>query len=136
MAQRDLQDAKIVVIETKKQQLTAIVNAYQALGGGMVRNFNSANFADSVVTSSQDTNSQDQSSPDKASPDKASTDKAATDKADIDKADIDKADPAKDSTDRAQPIPVTPADVPPVASSRRANPAFTVSPATFRIVPF
>jgi len=33
-AQRDLRDARIVFIETKKQQLTAIVNAYQALGGG------------------------------------------------------------------------------------------------------
>lgn len=33
-AQRDLLDARTVVIETKKQQLSAIVNAYQALGGG------------------------------------------------------------------------------------------------------
>jgi len=33
-AQRDLMDARMVLIETKKQQLTAIVNAYQALGGG------------------------------------------------------------------------------------------------------
>lgn len=40
LAQRDLQDAKLVIIETKKEQLIAIVNAYQALGGGMVRNFN------------------------------------------------------------------------------------------------
>ncbi len=52
LAQRDLQDAKIVTIETKKQQLTAIVNAYQALGGGMVRSYNSAN---SVVTFPQET---------------------------------------------------------------------------------
>lgn len=44
LAQRDLQDAKVVIIETKKQQLTALVNAYQALGGGMVRNFNVANL--------------------------------------------------------------------------------------------
>lgn len=36
-AQRDLIDARIVLIETKKQQLTAIVNAYQALGGGLLR---------------------------------------------------------------------------------------------------
>lgn len=42
LAQRDLQDAKIVIIETKKEQLMAIVNAYQALGGGMVRSYNSA----------------------------------------------------------------------------------------------
>lgn len=34
LAQRDLLDAKTVLIETKKQQLSAIVNAYQALGGG------------------------------------------------------------------------------------------------------
>jgi NodT family efflux transporter outer membrane factor (OMF) lipoprotein len=34
LAQRDLMDARTVVIETKRQQLSAIVNAYQALGGG------------------------------------------------------------------------------------------------------
>jgi outer membrane protein TolC len=33
-AQRDLLDARRVLIETKQQQLSAIVNAYQALGGG------------------------------------------------------------------------------------------------------
>jgi NodT family efflux transporter outer membrane factor (OMF) lipoprotein len=33
-AQRDLMEAKMVLIETKQQQLAAIVNAYQALGGG------------------------------------------------------------------------------------------------------
>jgi NodT family efflux transporter outer membrane factor (OMF) lipoprotein len=33
-AQRDLMDARMVVIETKKEQLSAIVNTYQALGGG------------------------------------------------------------------------------------------------------
>lgn len=33
-AQRDLLEARTVVIDTKKQQLTAVVNAYQALGGG------------------------------------------------------------------------------------------------------
>jgi len=33
-AQRDLREARMVLIDTKKQQLTAIVNAYQALGGG------------------------------------------------------------------------------------------------------
>ena len=36
-AQRDLMDARMVLIETKKQQLSAIVNAYQALGGGLLR---------------------------------------------------------------------------------------------------
>lgn len=34
LAQRDLLDARTVLIETKRQQLSAIVNAYQALGGG------------------------------------------------------------------------------------------------------
>lgn len=34
LAQRDLRDARMVLIDTKKQQLNAIVNAYQALGGG------------------------------------------------------------------------------------------------------
>lgn len=33
-AQRDLLDARMVLIETKRQQLSAIVNTYQALGGG------------------------------------------------------------------------------------------------------
>ena len=35
LAQRDLMDARMALIETKKQQLSAIVNAYQALGGGV-----------------------------------------------------------------------------------------------------
>ncbi|WP_437205975.1 TolC family protein [Planctomicrobium sp. SH664] len=34
-AQRDLMDARMALIETKRQQLSAIVNAYQALGGGL-----------------------------------------------------------------------------------------------------
>jgi outer membrane protein TolC len=34
LAQRDLLDARMVLIETKQEQLAAIVNAYQALGGG------------------------------------------------------------------------------------------------------
>jgi NodT family efflux transporter outer membrane factor (OMF) lipoprotein len=34
LAQRDLLEARTVLVETKKQQLAAIVNAYQALGGG------------------------------------------------------------------------------------------------------
>lgn len=33
-SQRDLRDARLVLIDTKRQQLSAIVNAYQALGGG------------------------------------------------------------------------------------------------------
>ena len=35
LAQRDLLEAKTVLIQTKRQQLSAIVNAYQALGGGV-----------------------------------------------------------------------------------------------------
>lgn len=34
LAQRDYMDARMILIETKKEQLSAIVNAYQALGGG------------------------------------------------------------------------------------------------------
>jgi hypothetical protein len=34
LATRDLLDARTVLIETKQQQLSAIVKAYQALGGG------------------------------------------------------------------------------------------------------
>jgi NodT family efflux transporter outer membrane factor (OMF) lipoprotein len=34
LAQRDLMDARMEFISTKRQQLSAIVNAYQALGGG------------------------------------------------------------------------------------------------------
>jgi outer membrane protein TolC len=34
LAQRDLRDARMVLIDTKREQLSAIVNAYQALGGG------------------------------------------------------------------------------------------------------
>jgi NodT family efflux transporter outer membrane factor (OMF) lipoprotein len=35
-AQRDLVDARMVLIDTKREQLTSVVNAYQALGGGAV----------------------------------------------------------------------------------------------------
>ena len=33
-AQRDMWDARAVLIETKQQQLSAVINTYQALGGG------------------------------------------------------------------------------------------------------
>ncbi len=36
LAQRDLRDARMVLIDTKREQLSAIVNAYQALGGGTI----------------------------------------------------------------------------------------------------
>jgi outer membrane protein TolC len=35
-AQRDLRDARMVYIDTKNEQLTAIVDTYQALGGGQM----------------------------------------------------------------------------------------------------
>ncbi len=35
-AQRDLRDARVVLIDTKTEQLAAIVNTYQALGGGVL----------------------------------------------------------------------------------------------------
>lgn len=34
LAQRDLMDARTVLVDTKQEQLSAIINAYQALGGG------------------------------------------------------------------------------------------------------
>jgi outer membrane protein TolC len=34
MTQRDALDTKIELIETKKQQLNAVVNIYKGLGGG------------------------------------------------------------------------------------------------------
>ena len=37
-SQRDLLDARRVLIETKLEQLTAIVDTYQALGGGVLSN--------------------------------------------------------------------------------------------------
>ena len=36
-AQRDLMEARMVTVDTKREQLTAVVNAYQALGGGYLR---------------------------------------------------------------------------------------------------
>lgn len=36
-AQRDMLEARIVLIETKRKQLSAMVNAYQALGGGIAQ---------------------------------------------------------------------------------------------------
>ena len=37
-AQRDMRDARMVLIDTKREQLSAIVNTYQALGGGLAPN--------------------------------------------------------------------------------------------------
>lgn len=36
-AQRDLMEARMVLIDTKQEQLSAIVNTYQALGGGLIQ---------------------------------------------------------------------------------------------------
>jgi outer membrane protein, multidrug efflux system len=77
LAQRDLQDAKVVIIETKKQQLMALVNAYQALGGGMVRTYNSALAESSFVPFVPNTVAQEASPADMASADKAAGEKAA-----------------------------------------------------------
>jgi outer membrane protein, multidrug efflux system len=43
-AQRDLRDARVVLIDTKAEQLSAIVNTYQALGGGVVTISTPADF--------------------------------------------------------------------------------------------
>jgi outer membrane protein, multidrug efflux system len=44
VAQRDLRDARVVMIDTKTEQLSAIVNTYQALGGGVVTISTPADF--------------------------------------------------------------------------------------------
>jgi multidrug efflux system outer membrane protein len=46
LATRDLLDARTVLIETKQQQLSAIVSAYQALGGGTLVTSSGVEFAD------------------------------------------------------------------------------------------
>ncbi len=93
LAQRDLQDAKAVVIDTKLEQLSGVVNAYQALGGGLVRNANSGPtlFPSSAVppeevvpgadTADMNTNTDDA--------DAANADKADNEKTDADKAGSD-----------------------------------------------
>ncbi len=43
-AQRDLRDARVALIETKTEQLAAIVNTYQALGGGALAMSTPENF--------------------------------------------------------------------------------------------
>ena len=43
-AQRDLRDARVVLIDTKTEQLSSIVNAYQALGGGVIAISTPADF--------------------------------------------------------------------------------------------
>lgn len=45
-SQRDLLEARRVLIDTKQQQLSAIVNAYQALGGGYLLETSGDEFAD------------------------------------------------------------------------------------------
>ena len=44
-AERELMDARMVLIETKRQQLSSIVKVYQALGGGLLPIFKSETTA-------------------------------------------------------------------------------------------
>ncbi len=44
IAQRDLRDARTILIDTKTEQLSAIVNTYQALGGGVMAITTPADF--------------------------------------------------------------------------------------------
>ena len=37
LAQRDMMEARMVIIETKQQQLAAVISTYQALGGSGAR---------------------------------------------------------------------------------------------------
>lgn len=46
LATRDLLEARTALVETKQQQLSAIVNAYQALGGGFLLSSDGGNFTD------------------------------------------------------------------------------------------
>ncbi|RCS47608.1 TolC family protein [Bremerella cremea] len=46
LSQRDLLEARTALIETKQQQLSAIVNAYQALGGGYLLTSGGTTYAD------------------------------------------------------------------------------------------
>ncbi|TWT61319.1 Cation efflux system protein CusC precursor [Rubinisphaera italica] len=39
LAQREMIEARMVIVETKQEQLSAMVSAYQALGGGGSGNF-------------------------------------------------------------------------------------------------
>jgi NodT family efflux transporter outer membrane factor (OMF) lipoprotein len=50
LATRDLLEARTVLIETKQQQLSAIVNAYQALGGGFLVSNNGTEFPELFCT--------------------------------------------------------------------------------------
>jgi NodT family efflux transporter outer membrane factor (OMF) lipoprotein len=50
LAIRDLLDARTVLIETKQQQLSAIVRAYQALGGGYLMSNSGPALADVLCT--------------------------------------------------------------------------------------
>ncbi len=114
LAQRDLQDAKLAIIETKKQQLTAIVNAYQALGGGMVRNFNFPDARELQVTFPREMIREEQSD----------TGGADTNPVDKDQSDF------KDQV----PLNSVPVEKPPVSLSRPPHSPFTVSPAAIPIL--
>ena len=53
LATRDLLEARTVLIETKQQQLSAIVSTYQALGGGTLVTNSGVEFADLFCAPSQ-----------------------------------------------------------------------------------
>jgi len=133
LAQRDLQDAKIVIIETKKQQLMAVVNAYQALGGGMVRSYSTAN---SAITFAPETFALETLTQETTAPDSTSADKSATEKANTDKAGADKADAAKVTRDQTPQVPLLPVSDPRAATSNTTvsplnTTPFIVAPVTF-----
>lgn len=53
LATRDLLEARTVLIETKQQQLSAIVNTYQALGGGYLYSSSGPDLAELICDPSQ-----------------------------------------------------------------------------------
>lgn len=66
LAQRELMEARMVLIETKRQQLSAVASAYQALGGG--------GFGATPTPKTPDANVQDPKKPDLKAPDAKSPD--------------------------------------------------------------
>jgi outer membrane protein, multidrug efflux system len=92
LAQRDLMEARMVLIGTKQQQLSAIVNTYQALGGGDPAKFPGKLEPCALVNASPPLPSGDKDkAPEKEDKDKAS----AKDKDEVPQKDKDKA-PEKD----------------------------------------
>ena len=113
LAQRDLQDARIVIIETKKQQLTAVVNAYQALGGGMVRNFSFETLASSPITTEPAIVAPVMVEPGKNESDKKELDNKELDKIELDKKELDRIELEKKELDKIDPGKIEPGKVDP-----------------------